>query len=229
MMVQNFRMKQLNNRLVNLINSLYFKNNKMKRILFTIFMMSSMVTLFGQATESQMKTIFDGNDLDAWEIPENNIWWSIIEGTLWAKSDPDKTGSILWTKKKYKDFVVQMDFKFGEGTIDSGIFMRGDDEKNAQIQIGESGSLKRDMTASPYVPKQGYPVEATGIKGLLKMNDWNTIKATAVGNTYKVWLNGTEVMNYTLENANLEGPIGIQLHPSRDMTIQFRNILAGEL
>lgn len=201
----------------------------MKRILFTIFILSSMVTLFGQATESQMKTIFDGNDLDAWEIPENNVWWSINEGTLWAKSDPDKTGSILWTKKKYKDFVVQMDFKFGEGTIDSGIFMRGDDEKNAQIQIGESGSLKRDMTASPYVPKQGYPVEATGIKGLLKMNDWNTIKATAVGNTYKVWLNGTEVMNYTLENANLEGPIGIQLHPSRDMTIQFRNILAGEL
>ena len=61
------------------------------------------------------------------------------------------------------------------------------------------------------------------------MNEWNTIKAMAVGNTYKVWLNGIEVMNYTLENANLEGPIGIQLHPSRDMTIQFRNILAGEL
>lgn len=191
--------------------------------------MSSMVTLFGQSTESQMKIIFDGDDLDSWEIPENNVWWSMDEGTLWAKSDPAKTGSILWTKKKYKDFVVQMDFKFGEGTVDSGIFMRGDDEKNAQIQIGESGSLKRDMTASPYVPKQGYPVEATGIKELLKMNEWNTIKATAVGDSYKVWLNGTEVMNYTLEDANLEGPIGIQLHPSRDMMIQFKNIMVGEL
>lgn len=201
----------------------------MKRILFSIFVMLSIVTLFGQATESQMTTIFDGDDLDFWEVPENNVWWSIDEGTLWAKSDPDKTGSILWTKKKYKDFVVQMDFKFGEGTVDSGIFMRGDDERNAQIQIGESGSLKRDMTASPYVPKKGYPVEATGIGELLKMNDWNTIKATAVGSSYKVWLNGTEVMNYTLENGNLEGSIGIQLHPSRDMTIQFRNILAGEL
>lgn len=188
-----------------------------------------MLNVFGQATESQMTTIFDGDDLDSWEIPENNIWWSMDEGTLWAKSDPDKIGSILWTKKKYKDFAVQMDFKFGKGTVDSGIFMRGDDEVNAQIQIGESGSLKRDMTASPYVPKQGYPVEAIGVKELLKMNDWNTIKATAIGIHYKVWLNGTEVMNYTLENANLEGPIGIQLHPSRDMTIQFRNILAGEL
>lgn len=201
----------------------------MKRILFLIFLIASMLNVFGQATESQMTAIFDGDDLDSWEIPVNNVWWSMDQGTLWAKSDPDKTGSILWTKKKYKNFVVQMDFKFGEGTVDSGIFMRGDDEVNAQIQIGESGSLKRDMTASPYVPKQGYPVEATGVKELLKMNDWNTIKATAVGNSYKVWLNGTEVMNYTLENANLEGPIGIQLHPSRDMTIQFKNILASEL
>lgn len=184
---------------------------------------------FGQSSALEMESIFDGDDLEHWVIPENNIWWSMDAGALWAKSDPDKKGSILWTKKRYKDFAVQMDFKFGEGTIDSGIFMRGDNEKNAQIQIGESGSLKRDMTASPYVPKLGYPVEAEGIKALLKINDWNTIKAVAIGNTYKVWLNGVEVMNYMLENADLEGPIGIQLHPNRDMTIQFKKILVTEL
>lgn len=184
---------------------------------------------FNQNSEPQLTSIFDGDNLDFWEVPENNTWWSIDERILWAKSDPEKTGSILWTKKKYKDFVVQMDFKFGEGTVDSGIFMRGDDEKNPQIQIGESGSLKRDLTASPYVPKQGYPVEAEGIKELLKMDEWNTIKAKAIGNTYKVWLNGKEVMNYTLEDANLEGPIGIQLHPNRKMSIQFKDILAAEL
>lgn len=181
---------------------------------------------FGQKAEADMEALFDGSDLEHWQVPDDNIWWTIEGESLWAKSDPEQKGSILWTKKKYYDFVVQMDFKFGEGTIDSGIFMRGDDEKNPQIQIGISGSLKRDMTASPYVPKSGYPVEAEGIKELLKMDDWNTIKAKAVSNTYKVWLNGKEVMNYTLENANLEGPIGIQLHPGRDMSIQFKNIFA---
>ncbi len=201
----------------------------MKRIFLLIFLVVFVSNSCGQSNEVQLETLFDGDDLEHWQIPESNVWWSMDDGTLWAKSDPDKKGSILWTKKKYKDFVVQMDFKFGEGTVDSGIFMRGDDAKNAQIQIGESGSLKRDMTASPYVPKQGYPVEAEGINELLKMNDWNTIKAMAIGNTYKVWLNGTEVMNYTLEDANLEGPIGIQLHPSRDMSIQFKNISAAEL
>mgnify|MGYP001800311437 FL=1 len=61
------------------------------------------------------------------------------------------------------------------------------------------------------------------------MDDWNTINAQAVGNKYTVWLNGQEVMNYTSENASEKGPIGIQLHPNRDMSIEYRNIMAAEL
>ena len=88
---------------------------------------------FGQEAEEKMETIFDGTNLNHWQVPDGNVWWSINGGSLWAESDTGQTGSILWTKKSYTDFVVQMDFKFGKGTIDSGIFMRGDDEKNPQI------------------------------------------------------------------------------------------------
>lgn len=183
----------------------------------------------GQTKEAKMKSMFNGKDLGQWQVPDNNVWWTVKDGVLYAKSDATKTGSNIWTKSKYKDFVVQLDFKFGEGTVDSGIFMRGEDDKNPQIQIGISGSLKRDMTASPYVPKKGYPIEAEGIQQLLKQDDWNTLKARAVGNTYTVWLNGKEVMNYTLENANLEGPVGLQLHPGKDMSIAFRNIYLAKL
>lgn len=183
----------------------------------------------GQTKEAKMKSLFNGKDLGQWQVPDNNVWWTLKDGVLYAKSDATKTGSNIWTKSKYKDFVVQLDFKFGEGTVDSGIFMRGEDDKNPQIQIGISGSLKRDMTASPYVPKKGYPIEAEGIQQLLKQDDWNTLKARAVGNTYTVWLNGKEVMSYTLENANLEGPVGLQLHPGKDMSIAFRNIYLAKL
>ena len=176
-----------------------------------------------------MKSIFNGKTFKYWAEPDNNIWWSIHDGILSVKNDPGQKGSTLWTKKNYKDFVVQLDFKFGDGTVDSGIFMRGDGADAAQIQIGISGSLKRDMTASPYVPKKGYPVEAKGIKALLKMNDWNTIKVQAIGNTYTVWLNGKKVMSYALEGAILKGPIGLQLHPKREMSIDFRNIQVGKL
>ncbi len=200
---------------------------KLKLLLFLGILIS--VGVHGQTNNPKMKSLFNGKNLKQWKVPDNNIWWSVKEGVLYGKSDPTKTGSDLWTKSEFKDFVVQLDFKFGEGTVDSGIFMRGEDDRNPQIQIGISGSLKRDMTASPYVPKQGYPVEAKGVQQLLKQHDWNTLKARAVGNTYTVWLNGTEVMNYTLDNANLEGPVGLQVHPGKEMSIAFRNIKLAKL
>lgn len=174
----------------------------------------------------ELSSIFNGEDFEGWDVPENNIWWSVEDGILSVKSGPEKKGSILWTSKKYKDFIIECDFKMGDGTVDSGIFIRSDHD---QIQIGESGSLKRDMTCSPYIPGKGYPVEAENIPELLKMKDWNTLRVRAVGNDYTVWLNGEEVMNYTSDTATEEGPIGIQLHPNRDMTIQYKNIKCAAL
>ncbi|MCK5281562.1 MAG: DUF1080 domain-containing protein [Cyclobacteriaceae bacterium] len=176
--------------------------------------------------DPKLKKIFNGKNLDGWVAPEGNIWWKAEKGILSARSGPDKKGSILWTNGEYKDFIIQMDFLFGEGTIDSGIFLRTDRQ---QIQIGESGSLKRDMTCSPYIPGKGYPVEAKNIKELLKMDDWNTIKVKAEGSVYTMWLNGEQVLTYDSDTAIEKGPIGLQLHPGRDMSIDFKNIKFAEL
>ncbi|HLT08177.1 MAG TPA: DUF1080 domain-containing protein [Cyclobacteriaceae bacterium] len=178
------------------------------------------------AQEAKTKSIFNGKNFKGWVLPEDNIWWSIEDGNLWAKSDPAKKGSILWTKKSYGDFVLEGDFLMGEGVVDSGFFLRSEKD---QIQIGISGSLKRDMTASPYIPGKGYPIEADGVETLLKQNDWNTMKIQLVDQTYKVWLNGQEVMTYTSENMPEKGPIGLQLHPNNDMTVAFRNLRIEKL
>jgi hypothetical protein len=176
--------------------------------------------------DPKLKKIFNGKNLDGWKAPEGNVWWTANKGTLAAKSDPDQKGSILWTEKAYSDFIIQMDFKFGEGTVDSGIFIRSEKD---QIQIGESGSLKRDMTCSPYIPGKGYPAEAKNIQELLKMDDWNTSKVKALGTVYTMSLNGEEVLTYDSDTAIEKGPIGLQLHPGRDMDIEFKNILFAEL
>jgi len=189
----------------------------------TIFFSASFTNL---EKDPKLKKIFNGKNLDGWKAPEGNIWWTANRGILTAKSGADKKGSILWTDKDYKDFIIQMDFKFEKGRIDSGIFVRSEKQ---QIQIGESGSLKRDMTCSPYIPGKGYPVEAEGIKELLKMDDWNTIKVKAQGSVYTMWLNGEQVLTYDSDTAIEKGPVGIQLHPDRDMHIDFKNILFTEL
>lgn len=201
------------------------KKNKVILILAVIGML--LVSGFTQKQkEPKLKKIFNGKNLDGWKAPEGNIWWKAKNGILYAKSDPSKKGSILWTNGEYENFILQVDFKMGEGTVDSGIFIRSENE---QIQIGESGSLKRDMTGSPYIPGKGYPVEASNVKELLKLKDWNTMKVKAVGSVYTVWLNGAEVLNFDSDTAVEKGAVGLQLHPDRDMDIEFRNILFAEI
>ena len=195
----------------------------MKHFSFLLIILLAVSPHYGQSGNLKMESLLSGN-LDQWEVPENNIWWTLKDSLLEATSDPEKTGSILWTKKAYDDFVIELDFKFGTGTIDSGIFIRGDTDRDVQIQIGISGSLKRDMTGSPYVPGLGYPVEADGVSGLLNTDEWNSLKAMVQGHSYKVWLNGKEILQYSLDSVNLQGPVGLQLHPGNDMTIQFKNI-----
>ena len=127
--------------------------------------------------------------------------------------------------KKFRDFEMEFDFRFGEGTVDSGVHLRTQD----QIQIGISGSLKRDMTCSPYIPGKGYPVEAKSVAKLLKAKDWNHMKIRAIGPKYTVWLQGKEVMNYESSSAKPEGPVGIQLHGNRNMGIDYKGIVLKEL
>lgn len=194
----------------------------------TLFLSFVLLVIFNQATAQQpkMRSIFNGKNFEGWVIPEDNIWWSVADGTIWAKSDPTKKGSILWTEKSYGNFVLEADFLMGEGVVDSGFFLRSEQD---QIQIGISGSLKRDLTASPYIPGKGYPVEAKGVEKLLKKNDWNTMKIQLINETYTVWLNGQEVMTYTSEKMPEEGAIGLQLHPNNEMTVAFKNIKIGEI
>lgn len=176
--------------------------------------------------EEEGESLFNGKDLSGWKAPEDNIWWSVQEGAIVAKSGPQKKGSILWTEREFTDFDLHCEFRF-DGKGDSGVFLR---DGGQQIQIGISGSLKRDMTGSPYISGKGYPVEAEeedgvkGVKNLLKIDEWNSMRIVAVGPKYDVWLNGKHVMSYTSENAKEKGPIGLQLHGNRDMSIEFRGL-----
>ena len=176
----------------------------------------------------KLKPIFNGKDLSGWEVPDGNDeagWYKAVDGVLKVQSGSKKKGSILWTKKKYRNFVMEFDFRFGEGVVDSGVHVRTKD----QIQIGISGSLKRDMTCSPYIPGKGYPVEAKNIKKLLKPKDWNTMRIQAIGPEYTVWLQGEKVMTYKSASAIEEGPLGVQLHGNRNMSIDYRNLKLAKL
>ena len=190
------------------------------------------VVLFGFASgvfaQPILKPIFNGKDLTGWAAPKGNDaagWYKAVDGVLKIQNGPKKKGSILWTQKKYRNFLMEFDFRMGAGRVDSGVHVRNQD----QIQIGISGSLGRDMTCSPYIPGKGYPVEAKNIKKLLKAKEWNTMRIQAIGPEYTVWLQGEKVMTYKSASAIEEGPLGIQLHGNRNMSIDYRNLKLAKL
>ena len=168
----------------------------------------------GALAEPVLKPLFNGKDLSGWKVPAGNDaagWYKAVDGVLKIQSGPKKKGSVLWTEKAYGNFMMELEFRFGEGVVDSGVHVRNKD----QIQIGISGSLKRDMTCSPYIPGKGYPVEAKNIKKLLKAKDWNQMRIQAIGKEYTVWLQGEKLTKAVFECPRVPcSPVTVMLHVS---------------
>ena len=173
------------------------------------------------AHADETKPIFVGKTLDGWQVKGPAECWSVVDGAILGKNNEKKQGSILWTNESYGDFVFEAEFQFSD-KIDSGFFLKNESE---QIQLGISGSLKRDMTCSPYIGKKGiYPVGAVGVDQLLKVGEWNQIKITVKGKKYIVVFNGKQVLDYTTDEALDKGPLGLQVHPGVVMQVMFRNL-----
>lgn len=181
--------------------------------------------IFCSLAAAEPEKVFNGNSLEGWKL-QGAPYWSVVDGILTGQSDDKKQNSVLWTEKSYKDFTVELEFRFS-GDVDSGIFLR---HENEQIQIGTSRSLKRDMTASPYIgSKRGYPQEASGVKDLLKVGEWNRMKIVAKGKTYTVTLNGKQVIEYVSDTAKEAGPLGLQVHPGVKMKVEFKDVTVEPL
>jgi hypothetical protein len=180
------------------------------------------------ATPGPWITLFDGKDLSAWVVPAPNPFWRVENGVLIGESDEKQTGSMLWTQKKFGDFIFEADVRW-QGDPDSGVFMR---TPALQVQIGTSISQKRDLTGSFYLPKAGYPEHAQAkdaAKFLKKPGEWNTIRIEARGTTFKVSLNGHPASQFTDATYAEPGPIGVQIHQKLKMKVEFRNIRVAEL
>ena len=166
--------------------------------------------------------IFNGQDLAGWKVPAPNPFWRVADGVLIGENDAKQAGSMLYTEKSYSNFVFETEVRWS-GEIDSGVMFR---KPELQLQIGISRSLKRDLTCSFYVGKEGYPEagQAKGIEKLLKPGGWNRIRLQVIGDTSTVWLNGEKVSTYTNAKFAAPGPLGLQIHPKLAMKVEYRDI-----
>lgn len=180
------------------------------------------------ASGSELRPIFNGRDLAGWQSAGSGTFWRVEDGILVGQNDAGLTGDMLRSEKSYGDFVLEFDVRWA-GEIDSGIEFR---EPTIQLQLGVSRSLKRDMSGSFYVGKQGYPEpgRATNAAALMKPDGgWNTFRLRAQGPVFTVWINGVQAVQFTDEQFSGPAPLGIQIHRGLKMKVEYRNIRLAEL
>ena len=190
------------------------------------------LTVFSAVRAEDWGVLFDGKSLDGWEVRSKKSdivkAWKVAEGQIVAEN-PDKQGSNLWTKKTYRDYELELKYQTPSDYYDTGVFVRGDGH---QVQIGISGSLKKDMTGCIYAPKDkrgSYPGKTDKIAKFHKVGQWNHLKIIVTGKRIQTFLNGEPFVDYTGVVINEEGPIGLQLHANHHMKVFFKDIRVKEL
>lgn len=192
----------------------------------------ALAVLPAAAKEPKLKPIFNGRDFTGWVPPEPNLNWRVEDGMIVGTDEPNLTGSNIATAKRYGDFILEVEIRAEGAEIDTGINLR---EPSFQMQIGVSRSLKQDMTGSFMTDGKGdtsrYPEagRAKDWQKYFKKGEWNTFRLEARGNTFKSFINGHQVAEYTNPRYAAPGPISFQFHKDLKKKLSFRNIRLAEL
>lgn len=198
------------------------------------------------------KLIFDGSTLDGWTLNTPGTWEP--KGGCLALAEEKGMGSrgMIWTEKKYGDFILKCEFKI-EPECNSGIFFRvGDIESPVQtgFEMQIIDSFARPVTGPQATHSCGafYDIVAPSHNMARPAGEWNQAKITCRKSVISISLNGDQVIStvdldlYTEPNQNIDGTrnkfnlplkdfprsghIGFQQHGGK---VWFRNIKIKEL
>ncbi len=198
--------------------------------LFAKIFIVVVVAIWSTNVVSAQVSLFNGRSLEGWECkpPERLEDWQVVKKEI-VGANPHEKGSILWTTKKFKDFDFSLEYITETDHYDTGVFLRGESH---QVQIGISGSLKKDMTGCIYAPvdkKGSYPAQTDKIEEYHKVGKWNKMRIVVTGKRIQTFLNGEPFVDYEATEIPELGPVGLQLHPNVNMKVRFKNISIKEL
>ena len=183
--------------------------------------------VFAQAADAKFKPLFNGKNLKGWE-PTPGGKWEVKNGVIVGTSPKsERRHGILLTKKRFKDFVVKAKFRVLHG--DSGFYFRVDRVKSGvsvhgfQVEIDET-----DETGGLYeTGGRGWvhqPTAEVAKKRAYKKGEWSDLELTAKGGDITVKINGVVSTNLTNDKSRKEGHIGLQLHGSQIMHVEYEDI-----
>ncbi|MFP6900009.1 MAG: DUF1080 domain-containing protein [Opitutales bacterium] len=184
-------------------------------------------------------SLYNGKDLTGWKTTGN--WIPQKDGSLLIHPRPGEKGwqrydAYLTSEKKYKDFILQVEYKYPKGG-NSGVYFRIGDPKDPvktgiECQIlDSSGKPDEKMGHHDHV---GIIRTVGPTKNMSKKpGEWNKMVVTCKGHHLQVNLNGEDIVDIQLDKTPvkdrpLEGFISLQDHGEPN-NLHFRNIRIKEL
>jgi hypothetical protein len=144
-------------------------------------------------------------------------------------------GLLWYSVKKWRDFVLDFEFKCAQKNTNSGIFFRIPELPTSDDYIYHSFEIQI-YDAGDGIHKTGaiYDAEAPIMDASKPTGEWNHMTITCQGKRVRIELNGIQVVDWVMEPRGkikdfaAEGYIGLQNHDSIS-SVYFRNIFAKEI
>ena len=183
--------------------------------------------------------LFNGKNLDGWEVVGEGFWNVLSDGILVGQRDPAKATDHqcwLYTKKEFGEYDLHIEFWLRWGG-NSGVSIR--DTSRALYAQGAKWDPHRTPSHIGYeiqIANDGdeYPTGSVYLfdkakSGFQQDFDWNSLDIESRNDMIRVSLNGHPVAQSPGDPQRPKiGPIGLQLHDHKCVAL-FRNIRIQEV
>ncbi|MFQ6615333.1 MAG: DUF1080 domain-containing protein [Fidelibacterota bacterium] len=144
-------------------------------------------------------------------------------------------GLFWYSARKFRDFVLELDFKCMEPEANSGVFLRVPEMPANDDYIYHAFEVQINDAAEG-VHKTGavYDAQAPGKDASKPTGEWNHYRITFRGKQIEVELNGEKILDWEAEPRGKvldfaeEGYIGLQNH-DWETSVHFKDIFIKEL
>lgn len=193
-----------------------------EKLITTVCLIVLGITLNAQAPEKGWKNLFDGKSFTGWKKLAGTAEYKIEDGAIVGKTVPSSPNTFLVTEEEYGDFIVEMDIKLEDSSINSGVQFKSQYDSAARGGKGmvygyqfELDPSSRKWTGGIYdEARRGwlYPLTLNPkAQNAFKQGVYNKIRIESIGNTIKTWVNKT-LTAYLVDTLSEEGFIGLQVH-----------------
>jgi hypothetical protein len=200
-------------------------------------------------------SLFNGKDLDGWVQRGGKAKYRAEDGQIVGTAVPNTSNSFLCTKKDYRDFILELEFKV-DPNLNSGVQVRSqcfDEPKTVELggkkykiaagrvhgyQVEIDPDVKRGRLWTGGIYDEGrrgwlYDLKNNeAARKAFKPNEWNKLRVECQGDRIRTWLNGVPAADLK-DAVTPSGFIGLQVHAvgkkTEPLEVRFRNLRIKEL